>query len=192
MGPECPLGDVGSGSGEDGPVHLTVHVSTGSSRSWSPYLSKSSPSLGSKVNRDPSWVIWVIQSMWPTGFAYGAGFISDQMPPGFSLLVHEPLGSAGAYLRVHAERGIHRAGRYFHNLVFVGVGVGRVLLSNGAPPLSVLPGASGDREARGVPRRWALVHRSLFPLRPRSRGRYSWVRLTRGRRTRPEAHTGWG
>ena len=96
MGPECPLGDVGSGSGEDGPVHLTVHVSTGSSRSWSPYLSKSSPSLGSKVKRDPSWVIWVIQSMRPVGFTYGAGLIPDQMPTGFPLLVHEPLGSAGA------------------------------------------------------------------------------------------------
>ena len=35
------------------------------------------------VKRDPSWVIWVIQSMWPMGFAYGAGLISDQMPPGF-------------------------------------------------------------------------------------------------------------
>ena len=46
------------------------------------------------------------------GFAYGAGLISDQMPAGFPLLVHEPLGSAGAYLRVPAERGIHRAGQY--------------------------------------------------------------------------------
>ena len=93
------------------------------------------------VKRDPSWVIWVIQSMWPTGFAYGAGFISDQMPPGFPLLVHEPLGSAGAYLSVPAERGIHRAGRYFRRCVFVGVGVGRVLLSDGASSSSVLPRA---------------------------------------------------
>ena len=107
-------------------------------------------------------------------------------------LVHEPLGSAGADLGVPAERGIHRADRYFHTLVLVGVGVGRVLLSDWASPSSVLPGPSGGREARVVPRRWALVHRSLFPLRPRSGGRYSWVRLTRGRRTRPEAHTGWG
>ena len=80
--------------------------------------------------------------MWPTGFAYGAGFISDQMPPGFPLLVHEPLGSAGAYLRVHAERGIHRADRYFRSCVFVGVGVSRVLLSDGAPPSQYSPGAS--------------------------------------------------
>ena len=80
--------------------------------------------------------------MWPAGFAYGAGFISDQMPPGFPLLVHEPLGSAGAYLRVHAERGIHRADRYFRSCVFVGVGVSRVLLSDGAPPSQYSPGAS--------------------------------------------------
>ena len=64
-------------------------------------------------------------------------------------LVHEPLGSAGADLGVPAERGIHRAGQYFHNLVFVGVGVGRVLLSDGAPPSSVLPGPSRGWEARG-------------------------------------------
>ena len=48
------------------------------------------------VKRDPFWAIWVIQSVWSMGFAYGAGLISDQMPPGFPLLVHEPLGSAGA------------------------------------------------------------------------------------------------
>ena len=69
---------------------------------------------------------------------------------GFPLLVHEPLGSAGAYLRVHAERGTHRAGRYFHSCVFVGVGVGRVLLSDGAPPSSVLPRAKPGLGGLGV------------------------------------------
>ena len=54
------------------------------------------------------------------------------MPAVFPLLVHEPLGSAGAYLRVPAEREIPRAGRYFHSRVFVGVDV--VLPSDGAPP----------------------------------------------------------
>ena len=50
MEPECPLWDVDSWSGEDGPVHLMVHLSTWSSRSWSPHLSKSSPSLESRVS----------------------------------------------------------------------------------------------------------------------------------------------
>ena len=70
---------------------------------------------------------------------------------GFPLQVHEPLGSTGANLSVPAERGIPRAGQYFHNLVFVGVGV--VLLSDGVPPLSVLPGASGG----GRPGEFAAV-----------------------------------
>ena len=48
------------------------------------------------------------------------------------------------YLRVPAERGIHRAGRYFRSCVFVGVGVGRVLLSDGAPPSQYSPGASWE------------------------------------------------
>ena len=74
------------------------------------------------------------------------GPVTANLAPG---LVHEPLGSAGADLGVPAERGIHRAGQYFHNLVFVGVGVGRVLLSDGAPPSSVLPGPSRGWEARG-------------------------------------------
>ena len=97
--------------------------------------------------------------MWPMGFAYGAGFISDHMPAVFPLQVHEPLGSAGAYLRVPAEMGIPRADRYFHSCVFVGVGVGRVLLSDGAPPSSVLPGASGG----GRPGEFAAV--ALGPSR---------------------------
>ena len=99
------------------------------------------------VKRDPSWVIW---SMCPMGFAYGAGLISDQMPAGFPLLGHEPLGSAGAYLRVPAERGIHRADQYFRSCVFVGVGVGRVLLSDGSPPASVLPRAKRGLGGPGV------------------------------------------
>ena len=99
------------------------------------------------------------------GFAYGAGLISDQMPAGFPGLLREPLGSAGAYLRVPAERGIHRAGQYFHNLVFVGVGVGGVLLSDGASPASVLPGPSRGWEARGLSRRWPWSRPGLGLLR---------------------------
>ena len=68
-------------------------------------------------------------------------------------LLHEPLGPAGAYLRVPAEPGSSRAGHCFHNLVFVGVGVGGVLLSDGATPSSALPGPSRDWEARGCPGR---------------------------------------
>ena len=87
------------------------------------------------------------------GFAYGAGLISDQMPPEFPLLVHEPLGSAGSYLRAPAELGSSRARQYFRSCVFVGVGVGGVLLSDGALPASVLPGPSREG-GPGVPRPW--------------------------------------
>ena len=55
---------------------------------------------------------------------------------------------------VPAERVTHRAGRYFRSRVFVGVGVGGVLLSDGAPPSQYSPGRSRGWEARGVSRRW--------------------------------------
>ena len=130
------------------------------------------------VKRDPSWVIW---STWPMGFTYGAGFISDQMPPGFPLLVHELLGSAGAYLRVPAERGIHRAGRYFRSCVFVGVGVGRVLLSRGVPPSSVLPRAKPGLGGQGVVAAVALVPSRVGPPQGRVE---SLIRRSPGRGVR--------
>ena len=89
------------------------------------------------------------------------------MAPGFPLLVHEPLGSAGAYLSVPAERGIHRAGRHFRRCVFVGVGVGRVLLSDGASSSSVLPRAKPGLGGPGSSRLWPWARPGLDLLRER-------------------------
>ena len=65
--------------------------------------------------------------------------VSGVSPPGPPV----PSGLRRRYLRVPAERGIHRAGRYFRSCVLVGVGVGRVLLSDGRRLHSTPPGEAG-------------------------------------------------
>ena len=86
-----------------------------------------------------------------------AGGVSRPAPRAAGLRRRIPPRPCGA--------GKLRAGQYFHNLVFVGVGVGGVLLSDGAAPASVLPGPSRGWEDRGLSRPWPWSRPGLGLLR---------------------------